>query len=586
MSKLFDFSSLAMIPTAYKDGKLYSVRPTDGSGDFTFSRGSNLAATRVDVNGLVEKGRENLLLHSNQFDTTWASQNLTATGNQTGYDGSNNAWKLTPSTADTYHRIINSSSSVSGSVVVTLSVYAKADGYNFIRVSENANSGDYATFNLSTGVVENNTSLDAKIESVGNGWYRCSSTITPVAIHRFDIYVMESADVQQPWSADGISGILVQDAQLELGLVATSVIETGASTAQAGILEDLPRLDYSGGASCPALLLEPQRSNLVAQSEYINGISSAGGTIVDNSTTSPEGFVNAGLYTENTANTYHRFNTGGQTYTQNQAYTFSVFAKAESGNRYVILNCTSAFNARAFFDIDNGTYTTNNGTADIEDYGNGWYRCIVTGTRTAATGNDSIYFGLNSTSADSAYTGDGTSGAYFWGAQLEAGSYPTSYIPTYGSAVTRSAEEYCKVNNIEDIPNEYTLFFEIEDIQASQNNSVIMDLYSTTANTISVRTYETSGDGRLRFIDIVNGSTLFYLEHTSRKYCIRVNGTSVDGFTNGTLISSATAGSSMNNLDDLNIRGGSSQRSLTKYKQLLVFPTALTDSECIALTTI
>jgi hypothetical protein len=57
---LFDDASLVMIPSAYKDGKLYSIKPTDGSGDFTFTRGSNLAATRVDVNGLIEKGRENL----------------------------------------------------------------------------------------------------------------------------------------------------------------------------------------------------------------------------------------------------------------------------------------------------------------------------------------------------------------------------------------------------------------------------------------------------------------------------------------------------------------------------------------------
>ena len=72
---LYKDASLVMIPSAYKDGKLYSIRPTDGSGDFTFSRGSNLAATRVDVNGLIEKGRENLLLQSNQFvmSTTFGS---------------------------------------------------------------------------------------------------------------------------------------------------------------------------------------------------------------------------------------------------------------------------------------------------------------------------------------------------------------------------------------------------------------------------------------------------------------------------------------------------------------------------------
>ena len=77
---LFDNASLAMIPSAYKDGKLYSIKPTDGSGDFTFTRGSNLAATRVDVNGLIEKGRENLLLQSNQFDTTWTTSSASVLG--------------------------------------------------------------------------------------------------------------------------------------------------------------------------------------------------------------------------------------------------------------------------------------------------------------------------------------------------------------------------------------------------------------------------------------------------------------------------------------------------------------------------
>ena len=85
---LYKDASLVMIPSAYKDGKLYSIRPTDGSGDFTFSRGSNLAATRVDVNGLIEKGRENLLLQSNQFDTTWDKCIISITSGQVGYDGS------------------------------------------------------------------------------------------------------------------------------------------------------------------------------------------------------------------------------------------------------------------------------------------------------------------------------------------------------------------------------------------------------------------------------------------------------------------------------------------------------------------
>ena len=127
---LYKDASLVMIPSAYKDGKLYSIRPTDGSGDFTFSRGSNLAATRVDVNGLIEKGRENLLLQSNQFDTTWAKSSATIASGQTGYDGSNNAWNFNKSAAG---------ASLEQSVTTAASglwysLYAKANGINGIRL--------------------------------------------------------------------------------------------------------------------------------------------------------------------------------------------------------------------------------------------------------------------------------------------------------------------------------------------------------------------------------------------------------------------------------------------------------------------
>jgi hypothetical protein len=103
---LFDDASLAMIPSAYKDGKLYSIKPTDGSGDFTFTRGSNLAATRVDENGLIEKGRENLVLQSNQFDTTWALGGATITSGQADKDGGTDAWALTSTTTNGAHRVL------------------------------------------------------------------------------------------------------------------------------------------------------------------------------------------------------------------------------------------------------------------------------------------------------------------------------------------------------------------------------------------------------------------------------------------------------------------------------------------------
>jgi hypothetical protein len=190
---LFDDASLAMIPSAYKDGKLYSIKPTDGSGDFTFTRGSNLAATRVDENGLIEKGRENLLLQSNQFDTTWATTGASVTSGQSGYDGSSDAWLLSKSAASGY--IFQNVTSG----LRTISVYAKAGSLNWLYILKGGNSGQY--FNLASGVLGSGTgvaSIDANITNVGGGWYRCSLTYTDAFSGSIRIY---------PSDADGdVSG--------------------------------------------------------------------------------------------------------------------------------------------------------------------------------------------------------------------------------------------------------------------------------------------------------------------------------------------------------------------------------------------
>jgi hypothetical protein len=294
---LFDDASLVMIPSAYKDGKLYSIKPTDGSGDFTFTRGSNLAATRVNSSGLIEKGRENLLLQSNQFDTTWATTDASVTSGQSGYDGSSDAWLL--SKTDSNALI---SQSVSKSGVQTYSIYAKAGTLSWCSFLITATTGNQSRyFDLSTGTKggsDYGTEIESTITSVGSGWHRITLTFN------------ESTTSVRIYPADGnldISGtsgnILIQDAQLEQGLVATDYIETTTTTAQAGILEDMARLDYSGGASCPSLLLEPQRTNLALYSEQFDNAAWAkrNATVTANATTSPEGYVNASKLITNNA---------------------------------------------------------------------------------------------------------------------------------------------------------------------------------------------------------------------------------------------------------------------------------------------
>ena len=219
MSNIYDKSSLVLIPSGTKTGKVYSQVPVSGDGDFTFTRSS--AATRVNADGNIEKETSNLLLQSNQFDTTWTLNSASVTSGQSGYDGSNDAWKL-QSNGGNYCRV-NQSTGINS--VVTNSIYAKAGNVNFIGATATNGSGsDVVIFNLSTGVVSSTTGsnvIDANIEDIGSGWYRCSVSSTANSAGYALWYVSDSG------SSGSSSGdyVFIQDAQQEYGLVAKDYIE-------------------------------------------------------------------------------------------------------------------------------------------------------------------------------------------------------------------------------------------------------------------------------------------------------------------------------------------------------------------------
>ena len=582
MSSYYDDASLMLLASggAQKDGKVYSVKPTDGSGDFTFTRGSNLSATRVNASQLIEKGRENVALHSNTF-TSWNTISGSVTSGQAGYDGSNDAWLLTK-TGD-WSRV---EQTISQTGVWTFSVYAKAGTSNWLALENGGVASDTCYFNLANGTKGSvgSGTIGSSIESVGNGWYRCSVTINDTSgIQR--IYVATSNG-----NINGTNGnIYIQDAQLELGLVATDYIETGATTAQAGILENTPRFDYSGGASCPSLLLEPSRTNRFSNSEYSGGFTPGPAiTATNNAAISPEGLQNA-IKIEKTTNGYGYFRVG----LPSLAGCLSVFAK--KGNyRYIGLRNNQTNGVHSTFDFDTETfvYVASGQTCTFEDYGNGWYRLIAY----QPNNESSIYQGIAMTDSggNELLTSSTPNGSNFfiYGLQNEASvSYPTAYIPTYGVSQTR-AQDVCNdagdtatFNDSEGVLYaEFNPFFRAGSRQITINDG-------TYNNRIIIEVRENAT--KIKFLVNASGSNAFEATKnisvidTIYKVAVKYSATDCAFFVNGEKVSSSTGTIVMpTGLEFLSFSGRNDTSLLftSKTNQLIYFPTALSDLDCEILT--
>lgn len=549
-------------------------------------------ATRTNAAGLIELAPYNLLPSSEAF-SGWNLQNVTISSNTTtAPNGTLTADKLIPNTTSAQHRIFNQTSFLGDGV---LSVYAKADGYNFLSLGASGGvAGATIIFNLANGTISGTASgFTPAIENVGNGWYRCSILNSTMGSGGNISYwiIARNANSAADYVGDDVSGILIWGAQLVQGTAALPYLKTETRL-------NIPRVDFSLGG-CPNLLLEPQRTNLALQSSSFDSATWTKITtaITPNSTISPSGIVDADTYTGNGASS-QKFLFQNASTTSGTTYTLSVYAKKNTNNFLQIAGESATFgvNVWANFNLDTGVVGTVGSltTARIENVGNGWYRCSITGAATATTTAAAFVMLLVNSATSIRYeTNTLSTSVFLWGAQLEAGAYPTTLIPTLATSVTRNADSFTESNvfsrgMITDAGG--TWFVEIRG-----NVPVVRDL-STSGIFLNTGVTSTIGNGfvlrnagstvsRMGIFTVVAGalsSNLYTTPTDNAKIAFKWNGTTADVFVNGVKVVNATpfTPTAMQNL----IAEGANRA--VYINQMELFPTPLSDGELISMTTL
>ncbi|WP_415182071.1 phage head spike fiber domain-containing protein [Phaeovulum sp.] len=210
---------------------------------------------------------------------------------------------------------------------------------------------------------------------------------------------------------------------------------------------DSPRFDHHpvSGASL-GLLIEDARSNTLTWSHEIDnpGWAKDNVTVQANAAVAPDGTLSADKILDTATFGHHRVKQFGLAIEAGNAYTASFFAKGAGRNVYVTLfDGSGAWNAACRFDLEAGVAVSPSGStligAQMEPSGDGWFRCGLS-VRTVGNSNNAQVL-INVLEGPAMYAGDGVSGAYLWGAQLEAGRAASSYIPTAATTATRAADK-------------------------------------------------------------------------------------------------------------------------------------------------
>jgi hypothetical protein len=554
----------------------------------------------------VAKAEENLLQYSQELNNAyWSKTNSTVTANSTtAPDGNSTADSINENSSTGEHRILSTTTAVSGNTYV-LSVFVKQNsGTRYAAVYQLTSANGWAAYvDLSNGNLASSVAIgsgvgSASVSSIGNGWYRVIVVFTATSTSLISSINLSNGTTGS-YTGDGTSSIYAWGAQLEQ----RSSVTAYTATTTAPITNYIPALQSAASGVARfehnpvtgeslGLEIEEQRTNLLTYSEDWSNATwtKTASTITANTIVAPDGTLTGDSLNGDGTSAVHNVT---QFEVSSQIKTASIYAKKGSLNFLQIY--FGGYLGSANFDLNAGTVSVANGaTGTITPVGNGWYRCTCTANATSAT---TTHFSLISSASSSRFESWTTSGNIFlWGAMLEAGSFATSYIPTVASQVTRSADNANMTGtNFSSWfnENEGTLYSEAVTPPAGGNG--VASLGEATGSYRLTMQINVSRQPVFRYItysgSAISTSSTALTANASNKTAYAYAPSSQVGYVNGSnpfsVTSLATTNGGFNRLE-IGFGTGSSATPIanTTLKKIAYYPKRLQNSELQALTTV
>lgn len=406
----------------------------------TFTRATTAAYYNGSTTAMAE---QNLILQSQTIGAGWVINATYATDVGVAPDGTTTADQLTLASGKSCYQTVTWPSGTFG----TVTVYVKA------AATSSAAFFKFATNNTASW----NTGLQSPKVALTSSWQRVTlSGILQNGGGGVNIHIDGSNTADGVVDPDCYGNVLVWGVQINTYTTATAYIATTTQTITNYVPQLLtagggqPRFDHNPTTSeSLGLLIEEQRTNTVLASEQFGNATywgSGGGSVTSNSIVAPNGTLTGDTLVSAAsglgASGVYQSVTG---LSSASTYTLSCYVKA-NGSSWVQLIATStggsASPTRGWFNLSTGVIGSVNNTSSsltIASVGNGWYRCSMILPALTSTGT-TIYITCSNGDGIDEFTNNGFSGLFLWGAQVELGSFATSYIPTTTAAATRAAD--------------------------------------------------------------------------------------------------------------------------------------------------